>query len=80
MYNVSIADILGTSRNAQIVLPRHITMYILKKKYDLSYSKIGSILNGMNHTSVMSGYNKIAAELETNEELKMAIESILKKV
>lgn len=80
MYNISIADILGTSRNAKYVLPRHITMYILKKKYNLSYSKIGSILNGMNHTSVMSGYNKIAAEIEINEELKMAVDAILKKV
>mgnify|MGYP003502017907 CR=1 FL=1 len=61
-------------------MPRHITMYILKKKYNLSYSKIGSILNGMNHTSVMSGYNKIAAEIEINEELKMAVDAILKKV
>jgi len=80
MYNISIADILGTSRNAKYVLPRHITMYILKKKYNLNYLKIGSILNGMNHTSVMSGYNKIAAEIEINEELKMAVDAILKKV
>lgn len=80
MYNISIADILGTSRNSQYVLPRHIAMYILKEKYNLSYSKIGNILNGMNHTSVMSGYNKIASELETNKELKMAVEAILKKV
>jgi len=28
----------------------------------------------------MSGYNKIAAEIEINEELKMAVDAILKKV
>lgn len=80
MYNISIVDILGNSRNAKYVLPRHIAMYILKNHYKLTYARIGKILNGRDHTTIMNGCNKIEADLKTNEELRMAIESILKKV
>ena len=55
-------------------------MYILKTRYNLTYKKIGNILNGRDHTTVMSGYNKIADDIKTNEELKMAVEAVLKKV
>ncbi|MDE7161206.1 MAG: hypothetical protein K2N65_00440, partial [Anaeroplasmataceae bacterium] len=79
-YSISTADLLGKSRNAKYVLPRHVAMYILKTHYDFTYSKIGVILNGRDHTTIMNGCNKIEEELKTNLELKMAIDSILKKI
>ncbi len=80
MYSITVADILGSSRNAKYALPRQIIMYILKTRYHLTYKKIGNILNGRDHTTVMSGCNKITEEIKSNEELKMAIEAVLKKV
>ena len=80
MYSISVADLIGKSRNAKFVLPRHIAMYILKTHYDLTYAKIGSILNGRDHTTIMNGCNKIESEINTDSQLKMAIETILKKV
>ena len=80
MYNISVVDLLGNSRSAKYVLPRHIAMYILKTHYNLTYSKIGSILNGRDHTTIMNGCKKMENDLINNEQLKMAIDSILKKV
>ncbi len=79
-YSISIADLLGESRNSKYVLPRHIAMYILNTKYKLKYEKIGSIFNGKHHTTIMSGCKKIEEQVKTNNQLKMAIETILKKV
>lgn len=79
-YNVSVTDLMGNSRNSKFVLPRHICMYILKNQYNFTYSRIGSILNGRDHTTVMNGVQKIENEIQTNQELKTAIENIIKKV
>lgn len=79
-YSISTADLLGKSRNAKFVLPRHIAMYILKTHYGFTYSKIGAILNGRDHTTVMNGCNKIEEELKTDPQLKMAIDTVLKKI
>lgn len=79
-YSISTADLLGKSRNAKYVLPRHIAMYILKTQYGFTYAKIGSILNGRDHTTVMNGCTKIEEEIKTNAQLKMAVDIILKKI
>ncbi len=79
-YSISTADLLGKSRNTKYVLPRHIAMYILKTHFGFTYSKIGAILNGRDHTTIMNGCTKIEEELKTNQELKMAINIILKKL
>ena len=79
-YSITTIDILGNSRNQKYVLPRHIAMYILKTKYNLTYQKIGSILNGRDHTTIMNGCKKIEDEIQSSEQLKMAVETILKKL
>lgn len=80
MYNITISDLISSDKKSKYVLPRHIAMYILKNKYNFTYAKIGSILNGRDHTTIMNGCKKISNDLENNEELKTAIESILKKL
>lgn len=79
MYNIPQADMLGKSRQEKYVTPRHICMYILKTKYDLTLTQIASIFS-CHHTSVMSGIQKIEKELGDNEQLKMAVETVLKKI
>ncbi len=79
-YSISVADLLGKARNQKYVLPRHIAMYLLKNHYNLTYSKIGAIFNGRDHTTVMNGCQKIEQDLDTNHELKMAVDSIVKKI
>lgn len=80
MYSITVADILGSSRNAKYTLPRQIAMYILKTRYNLTYKKIGNILNGRDHTTILSGCTKISEDIKNNEELKMAVDAVLKKV
>lgn len=80
MYNVGVKDIIGNSRKAEYVLPRHIVMYILKEKYDLPFKKIGHILNGRDHSTIISGYEKIQYEIKNDKEMKMAIDLIYKKL
>lgn len=79
-YNISVTDLIGNSRNAKYVLPRHICMYILKTHYNMTYTRIGVILNGRDHTTVMNGVQKIENDLPNNPELKTVIDNILKKV
>lgn len=79
MYNVSLADLLSTSRNANYVYPRHIAMYIMKNKYNLTNKEIGNIFNGRDHSTVMHACNKIADDLKVNKELRNMVDAILKK-
>lgn len=79
MYNIPQADMLGKNRQEKYVTPRHISMYVLKNRYDLTLTQIASIFS-VHHTSVMSGIQKITKEMEENEQLKLAVETVLKKI
>ncbi len=79
-YNISIDDLTGSKRQAKFVLARHIAMYILKTNYGLSYKKIGSLFSGRDHSTIISGCDKIEQELKINSDIKLAIETINKKI
>ena len=79
-YSVNIDDVTGSKRNANIVLARQIAMYILKSKYGLAYKKIGTFFGGKDHSTVMSSVEKIENEYKNNADVKLAIDTILKKI
>ena len=79
MYQIPQADMLGKSRQEKYVTPRHISMYVLKSKYDLTYQQIAAIFS-CHHTSVMSGVAKIEKDINENKALRLAIETVLKKI
>lgn len=79
-YNISVSDIISTQRKQIYVLPRHIAMYILKNHLKLPYTRIGKILGGRDHTTIMNGCMKVEQEIKTDKDLKLAIETIIKKV
>jgi chromosomal replication initiator protein len=79
-YNISVNDLISSKRSAKITLPRHISMYLIKDIYDLPYKKIGSLFGGRDHTTVMSAVEKIENDLKIDNELKMAVDNIKKKL
>ena len=79
-YGITVNDLISSKRNAKIILPRHIAMYLIKEIYDLPFKKIGSLFGGKDHTTVMSAVEKIEASLKTDNELKMAVDNIKKKL
>ncbi len=72
-YNLSIEDICGQRRNKEIVRPRQIAMYLLRKENNLSFPSIGDFFGGRDHTTAMHACQKIEKLLEHDEELTQEI-------
>ena len=79
-YHITLDDLVGSKRQALYVDARHICMYILKTKYNLPYKKIGTLLGGRDHTTVIAAVEKVSHNKDRDKETKMAIDYILKKV
>lgn len=58
-YEISLADIIGTKRNRDIVVPRQVAMWLMHTDLGLSYPKIAYSLGGKDHTTIMHGTKKI---------------------
>lgn len=58
-FNITLKDLTGPKRYKELVLPRHITMYLLSEELNLTVERIGEVLGGRDHTTVMHGRNRI---------------------
>ncbi len=43
-------------------------MYLIREETDTSLPQIGELLGGRDHTTIMHGCDKIAAQIETDEQ------------
>ena len=79
-FGISPEDITSKSRNSEYVLPRHIAMYLCRRLTAESLQNIGKALGKKDHTTVIHGIEKIAADIQVNEDLKNRIDIIIKKI
>ena len=77
-YSLTPSQITGRSRMGNLVLPRHICMYLIKEMLDVPYTKIGMTFSGKDHSTVMSGCKKVEKELKTNVLIQTAVNDIKK--
>lgn len=77
-YSLTPSQITGRSRMGNLVLPRHICMYLIKEMLDVPYTKIGITFSGKDHSTVMSGCKKVEKELKTNVLVQTAVNDIKK--
>lgn len=66
-YELKVEDLLGKKRNKELVYPRQISMYLLREEISQSYPKIGEILGGKDHTTIIYGVSKIKKRVSEDE-------------
>jgi len=75
-FGVDVDRLLSTDRSRQVALPRQVAMYLIRQGTDASLPKIGEVLGGRDHTTVMYGLDKIGGLLETDESLRRKVAAI----
>lgn len=79
-YNVSVNEMKGSRRVQNIVLARQVAMYLAREMTDNSLPRIGREFGGKDHTTVMHAYEKIKGMIEIEDNLRLEIQTIKKKL
>lgn len=79
-YHVDPEDITSKKRNAEIVLPRQIFMYLCREMTDTTLKGVAALLDKKDHSTVLHGYNKVADEIRKDSDFKEMIEAIKNKI
>ena len=69
-FNITMKELTGPKRQKGLVLPRHFTMYILSEELGMTVEKIGQVLGGRDHTTVMHGRDKIKELISKDREVQ----------
>ncbi|MEK7500237.1 MAG: chromosomal replication initiator protein DnaA, partial [Patescibacteria group bacterium] len=79
-YNIPNVELKGKSRKKEIVRPRQIAMYLLRKESSMSFPSIGDHFSGRDHTTAMHACEKIERLIEQDEELSQEISFLRERI
>ncbi len=80
-YGLSVDDVRGAKRLRPLVHARHVAMFLIRDLLDnYSYPMIARIFDGRNHTTVISGVEKIREQLAINSELLSQINQLKRQL
>ncbi len=78
-YQIKPTALKGERRIKNIVVPRQILMYLLKTEAGMTFSEIGNLLGGRDHTTIMHGVEKMERLVEKDNGLQKQIFDIKAK-
>ena len=80
-YHLTVNEIKGASRSAQIVFARHVCMFLMYNLIDnITLQEIGNELGGRNHATIMHGIKKIYGLAGADTELLDSIYDLQKEL
>lgn len=79
-FNLNLKDLTGPKRQKELVFPRHLAMYILSEELKLTVEKIGFLLGGRDHTTVMHARDKIRKLINTDREIQRQLIEVKQKL
>lgn len=79
-YGFTVADLQSHRRNMRLVWIRQIGYYVAKTMTTRSLLQIASNFGGRDHSSILSGINKVEGVLAVSEELRAEIKLICDEI
>lgn len=76
-YGVTITAMRGKDRHKETCEARHVAMFLLRVRTEMSLKKIGKYFGGRDHTSIVHAYNKVRDLREAYPEFREKIQGFL---
>ncbi|MEI6308657.1 MAG: chromosomal replication initiator protein DnaA [bacterium] len=77
-FQIPTEVLLAKKRSRDVVIPRHIAMYLAREMTDFSLPQLGESFGGRDHTTVLYACDKIKTEKEADINLQTALDEIRK--
>lgn len=79
-YDLKESDLITQSRRRDMVKPRQIAMFLMRKELKISYPAIGEKFGGRDHTTAIHSCEKVEDSLKINPELEEEIRQIKDRI
>lgn len=76
-FKVTESQLKGKKRDASIVLPRHIAIYLIKKYTNLSLKEIAKHVGKKDHSTIIHSISKIEKQIKIDQNLSTDVMNII---
>ncbi|HCM40726.1 MAG: hypothetical protein A2Z97_05955 [Bdellovibrionales bacterium GWB1_52_6] len=75
-FRIRVQDLKSMNRSRNIAMPRQIAMYLMRKYTSMGYKEIGAYFGGKDHSTILYGCAQIEKKLESDSQIRDAVEAI----
>ena len=75
-FNVSTSSVAGRSRKREFVVARQVSMYLAQKYTKMPASRIGKLVGGRDHSTVIHSCSQVEQRLKTDKAFSAEVSSI----
>ncbi len=79
-FNITVEDIRGTKRTANIAGARQVAMYICREMTPMSLEDIGREFGGKDHTTVLHSTKKVEGLMQTDPKLARSVSELMENI
>ncbi len=79
-FGVQVSALQGRSRSQAIARPRQIAMYLIRKETGESLPRIGKLLGGRDHTTILYGCDRITDLIEEDANIRREIVTLRQRL
>jgi chromosomal replication initiator protein len=76
-YEISVDELLSSSRAARIAWPRQVAIHLARELTDSSLNKIGEAFGGRNHATVLHACKRVSERVLSDPEAASEVDSLL---
>lgn len=78
-FGVEEHRLVAACRQQEIVIPRHATYYVLRRRFpEMSFPQIGRFMGGRDHSTIIHGIRAIEARMERDKVLASLVQSLVR--
>ncbi|WP_067139170.1 chromosomal replication initiator protein DnaA [Oceanivirga salmonicida] len=78
-YQITEEDLKSKKRNQEILIPRQVSMYIIKENLDITFDGVGKIFD-RDHSTVLNAINKIRNKMEEEATFMLQVKEINRSI
>jgi len=75
-FGVRLADMTGKRRNANVVFPRQVAMYLARQHTKVSLHEIGETFGGRHHGTVLHACKAVSMRMKNEEQIRQTMEGL----
>jgi len=79
-FTLPAEELKKTKRNKNLVIPRQVSMYLIRELTDLSLPEIGSFFGAKHHTTILYAHRKVKQNLQTDKNLSNIVSALTQEI
>lgn len=78
-FSLPVQELISHRRHQKSVLARQVAIYICRNLHHISFTQIGALFGGRNHSSIIYAFKKIQSLQKERPEVKSQVQNLLKQ-